>query len=132
MHYVKRNALAGRAFRDIHDGNRHLLRWCLEVAGGRVHGTTKQIPVEIFDQLERAALLPLPLSPWELAEWKQAKLHADCHVVFDGAYYSAPHAALAAPPPHREGESNHRVRDPVTPPHWLHMGDPEWLSMGDR
>jgi hypothetical protein len=27
VHYVKRNALAGRAFRDVHDGNRHLLRW---------------------------------------------------------------------------------------------------------
>ena len=25
VHYVKRNALAGRAFRDLHDGNRHLL-----------------------------------------------------------------------------------------------------------
>jgi hypothetical protein len=94
VHYVKRNALAGRAFRDIHDANRHLLRWCLEVAGRRLHGTTKQIPLEVFDRFERPALLPLPLTPWELAEWKQAKLHADCHVVFDGAYYSAPHRLL--------------------------------------
>ncbi|PYN91835.1 MAG: IS21 family transposase [Candidatus Rokuibacteriota bacterium] len=94
VHYVKRNALAGRAFRDVHDGNRHLLRWCLEIAGRRIHGTTKEIPLAIFDQLERAALLPLPLSPWELAEWKQAKLHADCHVVFGGAYYSAPHRLI--------------------------------------
>ena len=94
VHYVKRNALAGRAFRDIHDGNRHLVRWCLEVAGRRLHGTTKQIPLEVFDQHERAALLPLPLSPWELAEWKQAKLHVDCHVVFGGAYYSAPHRLI--------------------------------------
>jgi transposase len=38
VHYVKRNALAGRAFRDLHDGNRHLLRWCVETAGRRVHG----------------------------------------------------------------------------------------------
>jgi transposase len=91
VHYVKRNALAGRTFRDVHEGNRHLLRWCIEIAGRRVHGTTKQLPLERFDQVERAALLPLPLSPWELAEWKQAKLHADCHVVFDGAYYSGPH-----------------------------------------
>jgi len=42
VHYVKRNALAGRDFRDLHDGNRHLLRWCLETAGRRVHGTIKQ------------------------------------------------------------------------------------------
>jgi hypothetical protein len=94
VHYVKRNALAGRAFRDLHDGNRHLWRWCVETAGRRVHGTTKRIPLEVFDQVERAALLPLPATPWELAEWKQAKLHADCHVVFEAAYYSAPHRLI--------------------------------------
>jgi transposase len=94
VHYVKRNALAGRAFRDIHEGNRHLLRWCVETAGRRVHGTTKRIPLEVFDQLERPALRPLPLTPWELVEWKRAKLHADCHVVFAGAYYSAPHRLI--------------------------------------
>jgi hypothetical protein len=94
VHYVKRNALAGRAFRDLHDGNRHLLRWCVETAGRRVHGTTKQIPLEIFDQVERAALHPLPLTPWELTEWKRAKLHPDCHVVFAGAYYSGPHRLI--------------------------------------
>jgi hypothetical protein len=79
---VKRNALAGRAFRDVHEGNRHLLRCCLEVPGRRVHGTTKQIPLALF---ERAALLLLPVSPWALTEWKRAKFHGDCHVVFDGA-----------------------------------------------
>lgn len=94
VHYVKRNALAGRAFRDIHEGNRHLWRWCIETAGRRLHGTTKQIPLEVFDQVERAALLPLPLTPWELTEWKRATLHADCHVVFEAAYYSAPHRLI--------------------------------------
>ena len=94
VHYVKRNALAGRAFRDLHDANRHVLRWCVEIAGRRVHGTTKRIPLEVFDQAERAALAPLPPTPWELAEWKQAKLHPDCHVVFAAAYYSAPHRLI--------------------------------------
>ena len=94
VHYVKRYALDGRAFRDVHDANRHLLRWCVETAGRRTHGTTKRIPLEVFAQVERAALGPLPPTAWELTEWKRAKLHADCHVVFDGAYYSAPHRLL--------------------------------------
>jgi len=94
VHYVKRNALAGRVFRDVHEGNRHLWRWCVETAGRRIHGTTKRAPLEVFDTLERAALRPLPLWPWELVEWKRAKLHADCYVVFGGAYYSAPHRLL--------------------------------------
>jgi transposase len=94
VHYVKRNALAGRQFRDLHDGNRHLWRWCVETAGRRVHGTIKQIPLEVFDTLERPALQPLPPTPWELTEWKRAKLHGDCHVVFEGAYYSGPHRLI--------------------------------------
>jgi hypothetical protein len=94
VHYVKRNALAGRTFRDVHEANRHLGRWCVEIAGRRVHGTTKRIPLEVFDQVERAALGPVPPTPWELVEWKKAKLHADCHVVFAGAYYSAPHRLI--------------------------------------
>jgi len=59
-----------------------------------VHGTTKEMPLERFDHAERAALRPLPPTAWELAEWKRAKLHADCHVVFDGAYYSGPHRLI--------------------------------------
>ena len=28
------------------------------------------------------------------SEWKRAKLHADCHVIFANAYYSAPHRLI--------------------------------------
>jgi len=90
VHYVTRNCLAGRAFRDVHDANGHALRWCVETAGQRVHGTIKQQPLVLFETVERAALLPLPPTPWAPVTWKQAKLHPDCHVVFNGAYYSAP------------------------------------------
>jgi len=38
--YVKRNALAGRRFRDFDDLNAYLLDWCVSVADQRVHGTT--------------------------------------------------------------------------------------------
>jgi transposase len=94
VHYVKRNALAGRTFEDIHAANRHLRRWCLEVAGRRTHGTTHQVPLEVFQRAEKAALQPLPATRWELCEWKACKLHPDCHVVFDKAYYSAPHRLI--------------------------------------
>lgn len=42
VHYVVRNALAGRTFRDDVEGNAHLRRWLLETAGARIHGTTKE------------------------------------------------------------------------------------------
>jgi DNA replication protein DnaC len=33
----------------------------------------------------------VPSAPYALATWKKAKLHPDCHVVFEDAFYSAPH-----------------------------------------
>jgi hypothetical protein len=44
--------------------------------------------------VERAALQPLPSAPYQLAIWKRAKLHPDCHIVFQGAFYSAPHRLI--------------------------------------
>jgi len=94
VHYVKRNFLAGRAFRDVRDANERVWVWCTETAGRRIHGTTKEVPLARFDTIERDMLLPLPAAPYALATWKQAKLHPDCHVVFDHAFYSAPHRLI--------------------------------------
>ncbi len=47
-----------------------------------------------FREVERAALSPLPEAPYDLGVWRQAKLHPDCHVVVEGAYYSAPHRLI--------------------------------------
>lgn len=91
--YIKNNFLAGRSFIDIDDGNEKLLLWCIE-KGKRVHGTTKKIPLEVFDEVEKKAMLPLPQNPFEICEWKGCKLHPDCHIVFDGSYYSAPHRLI--------------------------------------
>lgn len=94
VQYVKRSFLAGRSFLSLLQANEQALDWVLEHAGLRVHGTTQEIPLHVFEARERAALLPLPASPFELVEWKQAKLHPDCHVVFAKSYYSAPHAFI--------------------------------------
>jgi hypothetical protein len=63
----------------------------MEVAGARVHGTTKRAPLQVFEAEERSALGSLPEWPFELREVRLAKLHPDCHVSIDGSYYSAPH-----------------------------------------
>jgi transposase len=91
VHYVKRNFLAGRPPTPLDELNARLRTWCLETAGRREHGTTKQHPLEQFEQIERAALRTLPRAAYDLAMWKQATLHRDCYVVFEGSYYSAPY-----------------------------------------
>jgi transposase len=92
VHYVKRSFLAGEQFRDIVDANERGRVWVREVAGARMHGTTRQPPLKRFQEEEQAALLPLPANPCDLIQSRRAKVHADCHLVHDGSYYSAPYA----------------------------------------
>lgn len=90
VQYVKRSFLSGREGGSVAQANQEVKEWCLTVAGQRVHGTTKQVPLDQFEQTERAALQPLPVQAYDQAVWKTVKLHRDCHIVFDGAFYSAP------------------------------------------
>lgn len=90
VHYVKRNFLGGRTPTTLTQANAEVRHWCQTTAGQRIHGTTKQPPLTRFTETERAVLLPLPTSPYDLATWKVATLHRDCYVVFNNAFYSAP------------------------------------------
>ena len=90
VHYVQRNFMAGQDFVDGHVANQRLQTWIREVAGTRVHGTTHQAPLQLFNEHERAALLPLPAEPFTLCEVKPVKVHPDCHVTLAGSYYSVP------------------------------------------
>jgi hypothetical protein len=53
--YVKRNAVAGRAFESFAALEAHLARWTREVADVRVHGTTGEAPAKRFARGEARA-----------------------------------------------------------------------------
>jgi transposase len=89
VHYVKRNFLGGREPTTLSQANQDVLGWISTTAGQRIHGTTKEKPLDRFET-EQTVLKPLPGTPYDLAIWKQVKLHRDCYVVFEQAYYSAP------------------------------------------
>jgi len=90
VHYVKRNFLAGRETMSFREANRKGREWCAGTAGLRTHGTTKKQPLVVFEEVEKAALQPLPASPFDAGSWKILKLHRDCHLRFEDSYYSAP------------------------------------------
>jgi hypothetical protein len=90
VHYVQRNFLGGRVPTTQTQANRDVLVWCETTAGQRTHGTTREQPLCRFTQTEQAYLQVLPAAPYDLAIWKVVKLHRDCHIVFENAYYSAP------------------------------------------
>jgi hypothetical protein len=80
----------GHRFTSIAEINRALGE-CIEKINDRRHTRFGVSRRERFEALERAALKPLPTTPFEEAEWTSAKLHPDCYIVVDAAYYSAPH-----------------------------------------
>jgi hypothetical protein len=58
---------------------------------------------EHFEAEERAVLLALPASRFEVVLWKEARVHRDVHVQAEGAFYSVP---------------------------WTHVGRNVWLRIG--
>jgi transposase len=46
---------------------------------------------ELYENLDRPALKPLPEKPYEYADWKKAKVNIDYHIEVDDHYYSVPY-----------------------------------------
>ena len=91
--YARERFFKGASF----DGLAHLRaeapRWCLQVAGRRIHGTTRRQPLLVFQEEERHTLLPWDGVPYEIADWRTLKVHPDHHVQCQLALYSVPSAA---------------------------------------
>jgi transposase len=89
--YVKRNFFAAR--KDELDAGvlgRDLTRWTREIAGQRTHGTTRRRPLEVFTDVEQAALRTLPERAYVPTLWREARVHEDGHVLVERALYSVP------------------------------------------
>ena len=89
--YVRSSFWAGRTFSSLEEVNRELRRWCLKIAGQRVHGSTRKRPSEVFQAVEQAVLKPLPPEPFEIATWVKAKVGRDCYFYAGGGGYTAPY-----------------------------------------
>jgi transposase len=92
--YVRSSFWAGEEFRDLADAQRRVERWCRQVAGMRIHGTTQARPAEVFRTLEQPLLLPAPNAPYDLPIYRSAKVHRDHHIEVARALYSVPGALI--------------------------------------
>jgi hypothetical protein len=91
--YIRESFWAGRNFSGLglDEINQELLQWCVKTAGQRIHGTTRQQPLEVFENVERPTLRPLPPEPFEIATWTEAKVGRDCYFYVAGGGYTAPY-----------------------------------------
>jgi len=76
--------------RDITVLNPRLKKWVLDVAGQRTHGTTHKRPLQVFEEVEKAAMKPLPTIRWELIVWRQPLVQRNCYARVENAHYTAP------------------------------------------
>ena len=90
VQYARGRFWKGGTFIDLADARRQAERWCLEVAGQRVHGTIRKLPLVVFEDEERAHLLPYDGIPYDVPLWKDVTVHPDHHVSVQYALYSAP------------------------------------------
>lgn len=90
MDYVKGNFLTGRSFDGIDDLNAHGLHWLQHTANVRIHGTTKQRPIDLFER-EKPLLTPMnQVAPYHFIDPVQRVVNYESMVQFRSSRYSVP------------------------------------------
>ena len=103
VQYVRERFFRGSNFASLEEMRLAARRWCLEVAGLRVHGTTRRRPLQVFQDEERQALAPWDGEPYE-----------------------------GHPLAHRQGASRSPRGLPVRPLFGTGGALPSWAAGGDR
>lgn len=83
-------SLRHRTFFSLAEANRAIrerLEWLNQRPFRKFPGSRR----ELFEELDRPALRPLPERPYEFATWKTAKVNIDYHVELDRHWYSVPY-----------------------------------------
>lgn len=96
VQYVRGNFFAGEDFRDLADCRARAERWCAQVAGARVHGSTRARPGEVFAAEEAPLLGPAPHAPFAIPTFTWPKVARDRHVEVSRALYSVPGELIGA------------------------------------
>jgi transposase len=90
VRYVKNNFLAGRSFLSLTDINSQALSWRDQVANCRIHGSTKQKPIDLFLREEQPRLIPLPQRDYDIRITTPVKSTSQSLIQFETNRYSVP------------------------------------------
>jgi len=93
--YIKTSFLAGREPCVPEALAPALFDWTANVANCRIHGTTGRRPKDVFEQVERQALRPLPAGPHDCSSVQTAVADSRFRVTVDGNRYSVPSSAAS-------------------------------------
>jgi len=85
--------LRNHTFFSLADLNR-AIRELLDELNARPMEHLEHSRCELFEELDRPALKPLPEQPYEFALWKKARVNIDYHIEFEKHYYSVPYTLI--------------------------------------
>lgn len=88
--YVKGNFFAGEAFISREDCQERAVDWCTNIAGARIHGTTRVRPIELFNEAEKEKLAPYDGTRYDTPYYACPVVHPDHHISFRKSLYSLP------------------------------------------
>jgi transposase len=89
--YVRERCFDGESLgNDMIAIRAHAAAWCRDVAGTRVHGTTRRVPLEVFMSEELPTLMPPPSASFEVPLCGKAKVHRDHFAQVARGLYSLP------------------------------------------
>ncbi len=89
FHFVEISLLNGRTFHNLDQLNEVTAWWLATVADVRVHGETKQTPLERY-AAEKAHLMPLPAQPYDTALVLYRSVNAEGFLAYRQNFYAVP------------------------------------------
>lgn len=92
--YVKINFLKRVEHKDFYKLEIQLLDWTTNICNKRLHGTTKKIPVEVFNASEKKEMYSLPEKRYELFKIEHRKVNTYGHISYKNNFYSVPYTYI--------------------------------------
>jgi len=89
--YIKNNFLKRIDSKDYCMLQPALEVWTNNICNRRLHGTTRKIPAEVFETVEKQTLSPLPKERFEIYNIEKRKTNAFGHISYQYNYYSIPY-----------------------------------------
>ncbi|MBF0548772.1 MAG: IS21 family transposase [Candidatus Riflebacteria bacterium] len=92
--YIEKNLICGREFINLADLKDKAKWWLREKSDLHIHDTTKRPPIELFTEIERQTLMPLPIHPYDSSEVKLLVGRPESFIYFETNGYSIPSFAI--------------------------------------
>ncbi len=133
MPYARDSFWSGREFAMVPAMREAGAEWSRGTAAKRPHGLLPGTVGEIFQAVERPAMLGLPAEPFELAHWATATVHPDCRIQVQRRFFSVPWPHVGKRLEVRIGERVARIYDGTTlvKTHALQPGERNYVDHAD-